>query len=248
MKRVLFVGDVHGRDTWEKMVGDALSKFDHIVFLGDYVDSFDLQPFEIIENLKEILKLKKRYKDRITLLLGNHDYAYVFGKDKISGYRGDAAIDYKQVFNKNWDLFDLAWGYTDKNDNYTLVTHAGLTKEYFNELSAVSNDRDFPLFEIFKDLNIENLKIHEFLNYFKDQCSILWKVGAKRSMFGASGTGSILWCDKSELLDDPMPLIDQIVGHTHAHYIDIRQANSNKIYFVDGANGSHLAGIKIEFT
>lgn len=41
---VLFCGDIHGLTQWETLVNDALKNFYHIVFLGDYVDSFHVKP------------------------------------------------------------------------------------------------------------------------------------------------------------------------------------------------------------
>jgi len=108
--KVLCIGDIHGRDDWKDKVNYALTHFvNKIIFIADYVDSFDIDPCEILYNLKEIIEYKKKYPEKIILLLGNHDYAYVFGYSNISGYNYTIQYDYKQLFQENWDLFDIAW-------------------------------------------------------------------------------------------------------------------------------------------
>ena len=81
MKRILIIPDVHGRDFWKDPVYESLNDENiHIVFLGDFTDAYSAEwdlGFDYlqhtIDNLKEIIEIKKRYPDRINLLLGNHD-------------------------------------------------------------------------------------------------------------------------------------------------------------------------------
>ncbi|MFW6226313.1 MAG: metallophosphoesterase, partial [bacterium] len=128
MKKVLFIGDVHGKPDWSDFFYDAFKDFREIVFLGDYVDSFYINAHEQIKNLKNIINLKKEHSDKITLLLGNHDYAYIFNHFNTSGYQHTFSNDIKKLYSDNWDLFDVAWGYESDSNNsrYTLATHAGL--------------------------------------------------------------------------------------------------------------------------
>lgn len=76
--RILVIGDIHGHDSWKAIVENE--KYDKVVFLGDYVDSFTLQPLTIVKNLREILKFKRENKDKVVLLWGNHDHSYFFGE------------------------------------------------------------------------------------------------------------------------------------------------------------------------
>ena len=112
---ILTIGDVHGRSTWKEIIfgGETeyfwwkqsieegydeektyeFQKFDKIIFLGDYEDSFDKSNVEILENLKDIIQFAKAYSNLVVLLLGNHDIQYIV-KDKIcSGYRGEMYHD-----------------------------------------------------------------------------------------------------------------------------------------------------------
>lgn len=54
--RILTIGDVHGTTAWKRI---SPKKYDLIVFLGDYLDSFTISDEAIMANFKEILRLKK---------------------------------------------------------------------------------------------------------------------------------------------------------------------------------------------
>ena len=72
--RYITIGDIHGRDDWQAI---NIRNYDKIIFIGDYVDSFEKSDFAILENLKKIISLKKRHPDKVVLLLGNHDVQYL---------------------------------------------------------------------------------------------------------------------------------------------------------------------------
>jgi len=231
--RLLIIPDLHGVSSWkEQVVRASLHKEIHIVFLGDYLDSFVFNTHQIITNLEEIIELKKKLPDRITLLLGNHEYAYIFKKFNTSGTIAHMYTPYYNLLQRNIKLFDIAWGHTGPN-GYTLVTHAGLTQHFYDSIvSAIkANDSSFSRYVNSLDKHPETLPLHELLNYVKNDESLLWKVGLYRK--GISKTGSIIWADKRELLYDAYPGIDQIVGHTYTPYVDIHKVNGRTIYFTD---------------
>ena len=82
MKKRIIIGDIHGNKEWKQIVkrhDDA----DEFIFVGDYLDPYrkgkrqveDLQ--KCAENFKKIINFKAENRDRVTLLLGNHDYHYL---------------------------------------------------------------------------------------------------------------------------------------------------------------------------
>lgn len=237
--KVLFIGDIHGQSSWEEYAGEAMKAGCEIVFLGDYVDSFDVKSHAIEQNLLSIIAYKKRADKRkhfskVTLLLGNHDYAYMMNKTATSGYDVCWAERYYEIFNKNWDLFDVAWGYTSPfTQEYTLATHAGLTKTWVkNYLKNTKYDEHQFVKRILGDDAFETKKLHDILNVLKDKFGFLWKVGSVR---GGSGTPGPLWADYSELINDPID-INQIVGHTGWHSMEFKRINDNKNFIakIDG--------------
>ena len=242
-KNTFFIGDVHGRSDWEKMLLIALPKFWHIVFLGDYVDSFDIPPYKILDNLRKIIGYKKKkYGERITLLLGNHDYAYIDKHISTSGYNHQFAIEYRNLLIENFDLFDVAWGYENDNKQYTLATHAGLTLTYYNNyVKPLIEDPNSKINKITNGKGNE-LKLHQVLNYMKHE-DILWKVGAERGGMGCPGP---LWADYNELISDVYPNINQVVGHTAIGPVRIGKSKSSTIYKVDGELSKGTSNLLIE--
>ena len=69
--KILIVPDTHGRDFWKV---PNIEEYDKIIFLGDYLDHYpDESTHEHdIENFKDIIEFKKKYPDKVILLLGNH--------------------------------------------------------------------------------------------------------------------------------------------------------------------------------
>ena len=56
--KVLVVADVHGDPSWKEILAYQ-QEYDHIVFLGDYVDSLIYKPEQMIINLMDIIRFKK---------------------------------------------------------------------------------------------------------------------------------------------------------------------------------------------
>jgi len=231
MKKVLVIPDVHGIDEWKSLVKNAILSNTHVVFLGDYVDSYVEEGWTIFENLKDIVEFKKKYPDKITLLLGNHDYAYIYRKPAISGYNYHMATSYRSIFEDNRDLFEIAWGYKGKNV-YTLLTHAGLTNCFYDNIVEKISDSTHSLYKIlYKKNKYKKMPLHELLNLLKDQVSLMWQIGWSRN--GDSKYGGVLWADRQDLIDDYYPGIDQIVGHTRIPNVEIKTFNDAKLYFID---------------
>lgn len=55
--RTLVLGDTHGHTTWKKVMDKEA--FDKVVMLGDYVDSFTIEPKKIADNLLDIINTKR---------------------------------------------------------------------------------------------------------------------------------------------------------------------------------------------
>lgn len=226
-KKVLFIGDIHGRTDWRETALEGMKKFQEVVFLGDYLDSFNISSALQIDNFQQFLSLIK--KKGGTALLGNHDYAYIHGFSMISGYQHSQAHRYQQMLNENKDFFKIAWGYRDEKEKYTLATHAGLTQTFWNRYVIPETEPGGFVWNLTEG-NVKDLEIHEILNYLKDKKSLMWKVG---SMRGGGGTPGPLWADILELLEDPMGGINQVVGHTASHSPSLDFVNDQFITRID---------------
>lgn len=228
--KIFVIPDVHGISTWRDPVEQAIAEgHDKIIFLGDYLDSYvEKDLTKIRDNLKDIIDFKKQYPDKVVLLLGNHEYAYVLSKSSTGGFQAGIWYDYRELLLNNWDLFDIAWGYQG-TERYTLVSHAGLTEYYYKlVIKYLKNLKQFDT------LDWKDLPLHEMLNLLKDKGSILWKIGYSRG--GDEPTGSVLWAHSDELQFQNFKGIDQIVGHTIMPRVKRVTSFNDTLYFIDTHN------------
>jgi len=226
--KILSIADIHGRPYWKEWIKEY-DNIDKYIFIGDYVDSFDISNVEILHNLKEIIEFKKANLDNVILLYGNHDCSYALSTPhmsnpfKCSGYRPEAHWDLHDIFNNNKELFQASY----QINNY-LFTHAGISNEWFKNQYTYNPTLD---------------KISESLNEsFKYKENSLFDVGYLRD--GYKNVGKIFWADKRETSIDPLNNIHQIVGHTVCNDIEIIKINDNtSITYIDCINKPYLLEI-----
>lgn len=159
--KYLIVPDVHGRSFWQRPVEECLSGSDcKIVFLGDYLDPY---PYEwedadtspalarvkcrsvALDRFKQILDLKRKYPDRVTLLLGNHDCGYAIGSDICTSrmdYGNAQEITY--LFQDNRNLFQLVLSSEIAGRRF-LFSHAGILKGWYRQLDQDQLDPEMVL-------------------------------------------------------------------------------------------------------
>jgi len=238
-KKVMFIGDIHGVSDWDQIAKDALKQFYEIVFLGDYVDSFFVKTEEQLYNLNNICTFARKNEDRVTLLLGNHDYAYIYNHPGISGHQYMHIHDFKKMFQDNIDLFKMAWGYTNPNtQKYTLATHAGLTLPFWNNYVKPEFKEGGFLYQF---TNGVDCPMHEALNYMQDK-EIMWKVGSTR---GGMGTPGPLWADYTEVLEDRYEGINQVFGHTPQPSVRVDQFDGDMIACIDSWGNKKASSLLI---
>ncbi len=210
MNKILIIPDIHGRKFWkEDEVQVAWDNSDHVVFLGDYLDPYPREGIawsEAWDNFMEIIEAKEKEPEKVTLLLGNHDYHYMFSE--ILGFKGsrfnyEAARETTEFFLKRLDLFQLAWSITNARDITFLFTHAGIVKSWLTSNKLVPP---------------ATKKVAAWLNKFLSsdikRLMTLWDVSQERG--GWSISGSPIWADKQEHQwnDWRKGKVYQIFGHT----------------------------------
>lgn len=143
---MIIIPDVHGRDFWKKPVHDNLGK-EHVIFLGDYADPYDDEPFscgDALEQFEQIVWLKEKHPDSVTLLLGNHDIHYLTEKGRGGRYDYIRAAQIKSLILDHSGLFQLACT-AETGGKKFLFSHAGIlagwldyNKEYLDDASSDS--------------------------------------------------------------------------------------------------------------
>ncbi len=192
--KTIVIGDIHGLDLWIKIVSE--NDFDKVVFVGDYFDSFNISYLNQFENFENILAFKKRHKDKVVLLIGNHDYHYMPSvTEQYAGYQSAVRYDIEFLFEQaiRENLVQMC----HVQDKY-LFSHAGVTKTW-----ARNNDIDLD--------NIENSINDLFL--FKPRAFKHTK-GENNDTYGNDITQTPIWVRVPSLLNDALGGYTQVVGHT----------------------------------
>jgi len=247
-KTILTIGDIHGTSHWKKILfgGEELfenffidwdggkgadklknypfPKWDKIIFVGDYFDSFVIGNLEMKTVFADIIRLKRAFMDKIVLLIGNHDLHYIDSKHRCSGFRPEMYYDFNDTLRENRDLFKAA-----HQEGTFLWTHAGLTDSMWNlhcmpRLTQAKKEGVYDPTELKYDEALQFLYEMQFMPIF-------W---AGRGRGGYSSVPGIFWADKRELIKDPLKGINQIVGHTPVNSVETHLTeDGNAVYFID---------------
>jgi len=216
--KVIAIGDIHGRDNWKNI---SVEDFDKIIFLGDYCDSFYFPDAAILNNLKEIIELKKKFPEKVVLIFGNHDVHYIFYPQyRATGFRESMRFVLHDLFEENYSLFQIAF----QINNY-LFTHAGVSNAWFAKHEQILLRYGYQK---------ENISLAETLNRILNSSSrdILMEVGSIRGGYSWN-TGGIVWADRSETKNDFLNGFHQIVGHSPVPDI-LKTGNENEsITYID---------------
>lgn len=213
--RIISIGDIHGHQTWKKVNPDD---WDLIIFVGDYVDSFNVSDEDMVNNLADIIEFKKSYPDKVILLLGNHDIQYMFKDFGCSGFRPQLLPTLNIMFNENRSLFQVAYQY----DRY-LWSHAGVSKAWYKKYEEHLSllDKDETLADRINEISYTSL------NW------ILHEVGSIRGGLRYN-EGGVTWADRSETMNNSLEDYHQIVGHTPIKEITTYNSNAfTSITYID---------------
>jgi len=217
MTPTIIFGDVHGSTYWKEVVSEYPDR--RYIFLGDYLDPYEaIENNVLIDNLKEIIQLKKERPDDVVLLLGNHDMHYVdWDFEPCSRYNVGIEMKIHVLFTENRSLFTYAF-----QEGNRIFTHAGISQKWF--------------FEDFGG-DIEKNIAEQFNNPRPEQIPALYRCG----WFRGGGwfrddnkrdIGGIFWADINEL-EMPLQGFVQFVGHNKVDKIRKYVVENGMIFFCD---------------
>jgi len=223
--KIIVVPDIHGNVEMVDKAVSMLPECDKMIFLGDYTDSFTATNEQILYCVKEVINLKAHNADKVTLLIGNHDYVYKeFPEYRCSGNRPEMADTLKPLFN-------TGYFYNHKLINGYLFAHAGITKRWISQ-SPYDIKNDSYLFRALDEACMTQ-QGRDWLN----------QVGYARGGMKYNA-GGIFWADKTELDNNAYfseQVKHQIVGHTCLPQIKHRViSEENSIYYVDNQKNNFL--------
>lgn len=223
MNKIVFIGDIHGHDSWKAIVKQHHDA-DKIVFIGDYFDSFSVTPAVQIDNYKQIIQLKESNPDQVVLLIGNHDFHYMQGcNERYGGWNAWFAPEIGELLRETGHLLQIAWQYEN-----ILATHAGVSNTWFR-LFAPDHDN---IFEIGYEINKQ----------WEEDARVFKHAGL--DVYGNSKMDGPLWIRPRALKSDPLNTdLVQIVGHTNMSLIDYDDSH----YFIDTLPNEYLVWQDDEF-
>jgi hypothetical protein len=182
---------------------------------------------EILNNLLDIIELKKKYPEKVILLLGNHDIHYMFLNEGFdcSGFRPTMKMVLKEVFSKNKKLFQIAYQIEDH-----IWSHAGISQGWYDYNKDVIEKVQIT----FECVNLAvTLNKMLYSNHFRD----LFQCG--RARYGRYPYGGIVWADRSETMNKYLTGYHQIVGHTPIKEITKFGFTEGSIRYIDVLNEAY---------
>lgn len=223
MERIVAIGDIHGHNSWKRIIDKHMDDTDRFIFVGDYVDSFGVLPEDQLTNLLDIIAYAQ-HDPRVILLIGNHDYHYMDNdcdNERYSGFQPKMYQAFKEVYTDHKDLFRIA--YIDENN--TIYSHAGLSNSFLANVGIYSTDPKV----IIDELNeIFRSKPSRFKFYPHDYGG-----------YGNNINQSCLWIRPNSLIQDTIPFT-QVVGHTPQNEIKYPKEHLEQIYFIDALPRQYL--------
>jgi hypothetical protein len=184
-----------------------------------------------VEMFEEIIELKRKYPERITLLVGNHDCGYAVGP-KVCEVRRDNRNARKicKLFDDNWELFKLA-DEARIADKHFIFTHAGINKTYAERC--------------FDDVNEDNVVSLFNEAWLENNWGIMDSLGQYSDFRGWGGGdyGSLVWADAREWFQEQyMSDVKNeaygyaVVGHTHINKAHFEE----NMAFIDTADAYYI--------
>lgn len=217
MKNIILIPDVHGRTFWKDAI-PYVKGGTPCIFLGDYVDSYgfdNISNLQTYNNLHEILTFARENRDRVTLLLGNHDLSYLGNPMGIWSVDANRfCYEYADIIsedlNDNIDLLSLC-DFREIGGKQFLFSHAGIHplwlswSNLFNDIEVSQNPK--LLVKMINTLFCESFDAGVRTEFMED----LAMVSSFRG--GDAPVGSMVWADADEFLEVKSEFT-QIFGHT----------------------------------
>jgi hypothetical protein len=220
----LIVPDVHEKIVKLKRILELYSEVAWVLFLGDFLDSFDGLTEYTHETCKWLADNVENPKYRF--LYGNHDihYAWPMGGLVCSGYTiAKQKVVTQYLRRDQWNHFRLmAW--VGKGENEWLCTHAGLHPNLLHPVNG---------FEHNALLEMEERALRRLTLSQVDEL-----VAAGRARGGRAIVGGVDWLDWN-LEFEPIEGLNQIVGHTIGKTVREKHTSGSRNYCID-TNLNHV--------
>lgn len=211
--KILVMPDIHGRGFW-KSVSDMSptasvsdTPYDKVVFLGDYLDPYPFEGIgvdEAISNFREILAFANANREKVTLLLGNHDMPY-FSRE----YRNLSRYHSRIAPYEEWEGIEALFRTGEFSLSCVidgiLFTHAGVDYGWLTDT--------FPGYRFDGDVG----GLSEMLNTLLGEKGYRKLYVVSYTRYGDYPYGSCIWSDVDDLT------YERSVDGKAGSFLDVRQ-------------------------
>lgn len=259
-RKIAIIGDVHGRVNWE-YIPHLLSKYDQIVFMGDYLDPYGGRTSyeETWKSFQQVLALKSAYPEKVICLFGNHDQHYLNESSWGRGSRYDRWMQEHYSLDETFHkllkerVLQLAYHVPDTD---ILCIHAGLSHFWYN-LYILKKGWDVAAKEPVISIKPHDPKavkeLADQLNSFTDY-SFLGFQDTSYDVYGYNYHQGFLWwrCMTEWGMglqeDEMLGGFTQVMGHTQiAKLLDVKGEHRDvRGVFVDGLGSGWYTELNIE--
>lgn len=219
--RVLLIPDIHQNLQFVEGILDHEPYWDHIVFLGDYLDCIktidNIQRFSVRSVLEWVSDFNKVHGENATWLLGNHDLSYLGSyradgqharrenRYGCSGWTRTAAEAFNRYVDKNWlNRLELCVRLGD-----WVAVHGGFHASHFHPGENVW-DGVRRMHAVWEEDKPTKFKLENPFGEYWLNCA---GESRSRELQGTGIKGSPIWLDF--IMDfEPIEGLNQIVGHT----------------------------------
>lgn len=222
--KIVALGDTHGRSIWKEITVKEMDA-DKIIFIGDYFDTHGggYSGNRQLENFKDIIAFKKANPDKVTLLVGNHDFHYMkSAKETYSGYQQGYALEFQEELEAalKEDLMQMCY----KHDDY-FFSHAGLTKTWVEEsFTQAPFDEVKPTLETIEQSVNDLFKYKPY--YFR------FNMGMNLDGSGDDICQTPIWVRPRSLMQDMYEGVKCVVGHTTVKQLGLNP-DDTKLILID---------------
>lgn len=148
---IIWIWDIHWVDYWNKIIEkeEGANKF---IFVWDYFDSYTLSLEEQKKNFIEIAEYKRKYKDKVSLILWNHEVHYLMDDKQWGWYNTENTLEIKEILEEYIAELDVVVRVED-----ILFSHAWISNTWFDKIKHKINPENDIWGEI-NDLFFETYK------------------------------------------------------------------------------------------
>lgn len=223
--KIIAIWDIHWRTTWKDIV--LKNNFDIVVFIWDYFDTYeDISIDQQVKNFHDILEFKKNNRDKVIMLLWNHDYQYLDFVDEVySWFNPVTKLQVSKVLTESleWWLIQMAYQYWK-----LLFTHAWVSLSWYTSLiwREYSQLNDNEIWEIADHINnIVGVWWMQAFSFYRWDKSYTWD----------NKDQSPIWIRPKALCSDMIEWITYVSWHTEQKDIMVikHEVMDSKLILID---------------